>query len=177
MAICSGAEAKDLLAGSHAAARDSYVQARINRVGGAPFFAVVRADKLPENFYANLRSSPQIEKLARSIVGLTLAAQPQGNGLSVVLEGESTSAKNAIAIASLLEISRMGASIAFSEPKAPDQLTNQQATLLDALVRKSTIKQEDRWVRLGFDITPEMVDSGKPASPASTESKGNNSDK
>jgi hypothetical protein len=173
MVICSGAKAKDLLASFHSAAIDSYFQARINRVGGAPFFAVVRTDKLSKSFYANFRSSPQIEKLARSIVGLTLAAQPQGNGLGVVLEGESTSAKNALAIASLLEISRMGASIVLSDPKAPAQLTNQQATLLDSLVRKSTIKQEDRWVRLGFDITPEMVGSGKPASPASTESKGN----
>jgi hypothetical protein len=37
---------------------------------------------------------------------------------------------------------------------------------MDALVRRSRISHQDRWVRLDFDITPEMLGAGDAASPA-----------
>jgi hypothetical protein len=162
IAIASGTKSRDLLTSSYSPGRDSALQTRIDRVAGAPLFAVARTDRLPNSVYASFRNSPQIESLARSVVGLTLAAQPQGDRLQVVLDGETTSSKNALAITTFLEISRMGFSIASSNSKAFGQLAEERAGFLDALIRQSRISRQDRWVRLDFDITPQML-SGSPA--------------
>ncbi len=90
-------------------------------------------------------------------MALTLAAQPQGNVLRVVLEGESTSVQNALAISTFLEFSRMGASLALSNPKTSRQLTDEQGAFLEGLLRESRISRQDRWVRLTFDVTPQML--------------------
>jgi hypothetical protein len=166
IAIASGTRSTELLARRRQTTRDPAFQARIDRVVGAPLFAVLRADALPDSFYANFKSSPQIDSLARTLRTLTLAAQSQRDTLKIVLDGESTSAKDALAISTLLEISRMGASMALPDSKTSAQMSPVQATFMDALVRRSRISHQDRWVRLDFDITPEMLGAGDAASPA-----------
>jgi len=153
--------------------RDAGFQARIARVAGAPIFAAVRTDKLPASVYASFHNSPQIEALARSVRSLTLAAQPQGDILKMTLDGESSSAKDALAIATLAEISRMGAAMALSDPKTSAQPTAQQAKFLDALLRKATIERKGRWVRITLDVTPQMLSSGQPATPGANAEKRN----
>jgi len=146
-----------LWASPHTPRRDPIFQARIDRVAGAPLFAVIRTDRLPDGFYASLRNSSEIEDLARSVRGLTLGGQPGGDILRVVLDGETTSMTNALEIATLLDISRMGAVMALSEPKTRAQMTKEQETFLDALIGQLKITHQDRWVRLRLDITPEML--------------------
>ena len=63
--------------------RDPVLQSRIERVAGAPIFAVARTAHLPVSFYANFHNAPQLEALIRSIQALTLAGQPDGNNLRV----------------------------------------------------------------------------------------------
>ena len=53
-----------------------------------------------------------------------------------------------MAIATVVEISRMGASLALSNSKSSSQLSHEQATFIDALLRRSKITHQDRWVRL-----------------------------
>jgi hypothetical protein len=166
IAIASGGRSTEFLVSSRSTARDPAFQTRIDRVAGASLFAVARTDSLPKSFYKNFHNSPQIEDLAQSVRSLTLAAQPEGDILKVVLDGESTSAKNALAITTVLEISRMGASAALSGPTTSGQFTNEQDVFLDALIRKSTISHQDRWVRLAFDITPSMLGGGNRTPPA-----------
>jgi hypothetical protein len=138
-------------------ARDPAMQARIGRVGGAPIFAVARTDNLPPSFYAAFANSPQLEHLARSVVSLTLAGKPSGDDLKVALDGECNSMKNAIGITTLLEISRMGASMALSDPKTRRQMTKEQAAFLTALVDQLKVNHQDKWVRVTLDITPAML--------------------
>jgi hypothetical protein len=158
IALASGKNPVNLLTASRTGIQDPVFQARINRVAGAPLFAVVRTDRLPDNFYAKLKNSAQIEHLARSVRGLALAAKPGGDILRVALEGETTSATNAVEIATLLDISRMGFSMALSDPKTRAEMTKQQDAFLNALIRQLKITHQDRWVRLRLDITPEMLE-------------------
>jgi hypothetical protein len=157
IALVSGKNPLDLLTTAHAGKRDPAFQARVNRVAGAPLFAVVRTDKLPDSFYLAFKNSAQIEHLARSVRGLAIAAQPGGDILRVALEGETASVTDAIEIATLLDISRMGGSMALSDPKTRAEMTKQQETFLNALIRQLKITHQDRWVRLRLDITPEML--------------------
>lgn len=156
MAIASGAKPADLLT-APSTPRDPIFQARIDRVSGAPLFAAAQTDKLSDSFYANFKNSPEIEDLVRSVSGLTLAAAPQGAILRVALDAETMSPKKALTITTLLEISRMGASMALDNPKSIRQLTNEQATFLDAIIRQAQINRRDRWVRITLDITPQMI--------------------
>ena len=157
IAITSGTGSAELLARARPASPDPALEAGIDRLAGAPIFAMARPDRMPKSFYAGLSKSPQVESLARDVVALTLAAQPQGNVLKVVLDGESTSAQNALTIATFLEFSRMGASLALSNPKTSRQLTDEQGAFLEGLLRESRISRQDRWVRLTFDVTPQML--------------------
>jgi len=147
-------------------ARDALIESRIERVAGAPIFAVARTDNLPPSVYAGLADSPQLEQLARSVVSLTLAGKPSGDDLRVALDGECNSMKNALGISTLLEISRMGASLALSDPKTRRQMTKEQAAFLTALVDQLKVNRQDKWVRVTLDITPAML--GASTNPAKT---------
>ena len=61
---------------SSSASRGPAMQSRIQRVAGAPMFAVARTDRLPQSIYAPLHNSPQLEQIARSVQAITLAGQP-----------------------------------------------------------------------------------------------------
>jgi hypothetical protein len=141
------------------AAEKAAMQERINRVAGAPLFAVARTDNLPASFYDPLRSAPQFESVARSIQGLTLAGQPDGDILHVTLDAECDSMKNAIELATVVESLRLLGSMALADPKARAQMTKEQLALLGPLLNEAKLTHQDRIVRLTLDVTPEMLGS------------------
>jgi hypothetical protein len=158
IAIASGNDARRLLAESlNPSPRDPVMKARLNRVAGAPIFAVARTDNLPQSFYANFANAPQLEKLARSVRGLSLAGKPAGSNIAAALDAECDSVKSAFEISTLLDGFRMVGSMALSDPKALRQMTTEQAAFVQALIRQLNITRQDRWVRLRLDITPEML--------------------
>jgi hypothetical protein len=138
------------------------MQGRIKRVAGAPIFAVARTDRLPASFYAGFKNSPQLEQLAQSIRGLTLAGQPSGNDVNVALDAECDSMTNAIKISTLIDTFRMVGSMALHDPKMRGQMTREQAAFLAALLTRMKVTHQDKWMRLSLAITPEMLGSGKP---------------
>ena len=157
IALASGKEVDALPLPSNFPARDPEMQARLDRVAGAPIFAVARTDNLPDSFYAGLRSSPQLESLARSVQGVTLAGQPEGDLIKMSLDAECDTAKSAFEVGTLLDGFRMMGTLALSDPKTRHQMNRQQAAFLDAVIRKVKIAYQDRWVRLSLDLTPEML--------------------
>lgn len=163
IALASGKDADGLLETPSTLARDPAVQARIDRVGGAPVFAVARTDSLPPGFYANFRNSPQIERLLHSVEGVTLAGQPDGDRIRMALDAECASMENAIELATLLDGLRVLGSMALADPKTRRQMAPQQSAFLDALVRDAKVSHQDRWVRLTLDVTPAMLGSPTPA--------------
>jgi hypothetical protein len=155
--LASGKDASDLFTATGATARDQNMQARIARVAGAPIFAVARTDQLPASFYSNFGNSTQLERMARSVRGLTLAGQPDGEKIKIALDAECDSMTNALQLASLLDILRMGSSLALSDPKTRQQMSREQAAFLRAVVSQVRVAHQDKWVRLTLDVTPEML--------------------
>jgi hypothetical protein len=160
IALAGGNNASTLLAGIQSGgsgARDAALQSRIERVAGAPIFAVARTSNLPASFYANFRNAPQLDQLVRSIQALTLAGQPNGDNLKVALDAESDSMKNAMQISFLLETGRMAGSMALSSSDARRQLTREQIGFLNSLLSDAKITHRDKLIRLSFTITREML--------------------
>jgi hypothetical protein len=158
IAIASGKNAREILdQASHPAKRDPVMKARIERVAGAPIFAVARTDNLPDSLYSAFGNAQQLEKLARSVRGLSLAGQPDGNNIRAALDAECDTVKSAFELSTLLDGFRMVGSMALSDPKSLRQMTKEQAAFLQALIRQLKITRQDRWVRLRLDLTPQML--------------------
>jgi hypothetical protein len=162
IAIAGGQSATELLARINPAGssrRDPNMQSRIDRVAGAPIFAVARTDHLPPSIYESFRNAPQLEQLARSVQAITLAGQPDGNNLRITLDAECDSLKNALTISVLLEGGRMAGSMALSDPNTRRQMTKEQIAFLGALVNRAQITHQNKTVRLVLDITPAMLNA------------------
>jgi hypothetical protein len=160
IALASGKNATALLTSispTGSAPRDAALQSRIERVAGAPVFAVARTSNLPASFYANFRNAPQLDQLIRSIQALTLAGQPDGDNLKVAIDAESDSMKDAMQISFLLETGRMAGSMALSSPDARRQMTREQIAFLNSLLSDAKITHRDKLIRLNFTITRDML--------------------
>jgi hypothetical protein len=160
IALAGGRNAAALLATvnpSGSASRDAVLQSRIERVAGAPIFAVARTSNLPTAFYANFHNAPQLELLIRSIQALTMAGQPDGDNLKIAVDAESDSMKNAMQISFLLETGRMAGSMALSSPDARRQLTHEQIEFLNSLLGGAKITHRDKLIRLDLIITQAML--------------------
>lgn len=155
--LASGTGAENLLAPLSSLRRDPEMQSRIDRVAGSPIFAVARTDNLPASFYGNLKSAPQFEALARSVKGLTLAGQPDGNLIHVTLDAECDSMTDAMKFATFLDGFRILGAVALADPKTRRQMTPEQFSLLEALINQAKVTPQDRWVRLTVDITAAML--------------------
>lgn len=172
VAIASGKNATDLLTGSGvtgpavtsstAITRDPETQARIDRVAGAPLFAVARADRLPASIYSGLDNSPQLKSLVRSIQAVTLAGVPKGDALSISLDGECDSMLSAQRVGTVLQGLLMIGSMAIKDPKQRGDMTPQQAAFLSALLADAKVTTQDKWVRATLDLTPAILGSGSP---------------
>jgi len=137
--------------------RDPAMQSRIQRVAGAPLFAVARTDRLPQSIYAPLHSSPQLEQIARSVQAITLAGQPDRNNLKITIDAECDALKNAVQLAFLLETGKMAGSMALSDPRTRSQMTKEQFTFVEALINRATINHQNKIVRITLEITPDML--------------------
>ena len=164
IAIASGKNADALLDVSNPLPRDPAMQSRIDRVAGAPVFAVARMDNLPDNFYANFRSAPQVDKFVRSIRALSLSGKPQSDGIFMALDAECDSTKNAFEISTLLDGLRLFGSMAISDPSTRHQMTKEQYTFAKDFLKHVEIAHQDKWVRVTLDITPEMLSAASAAS-------------
>jgi hypothetical protein len=163
ISLASGRNGIDLLAQPGSPPRDSATRARIERVAGAPIFAVARTDNLPASFYANFRNFPQLEHLVRSVRGLSLAGTPDGEQIKAVLDAECDSIKNALELATTLDGLRIFGSMALADPRTRRQMTPEQYAFLKTLLDRVKVTHQDKWVRLTLEITPEMLGASRPA--------------
>lgn len=127
-------------------------------MAGAPIFAVARMTDLPSSFYKGLGTSPQLERLAQTVSGLSLAGQPERDTIKLVLEAECDSLNDAFQLATFLDVTRMGAAVALSNPNT-HEMSKLQAALLLAISRQLKVAYDDRWVRLSLDVTPQMLEA------------------
>jgi hypothetical protein len=159
--IASGQNPVSLLTSAIAPPDDAAIQARINRVSGAPIFAVAQTTELPKSFYSNFQNSPQLEQLARSIQEITLAAQPSGNNINTVVDAQCDSLKNALEISTLLDGFRVIGRAELADPNVRRQMTRQQNEFLTELLNHANVSRDSNWVRVSFKITPAMLASSR----------------
>ncbi|HXW61097.1 MAG TPA: hypothetical protein VEJ45_00730 [Candidatus Acidoferrales bacterium] len=157
MALASGTDGVRLLSQPDPASRGGPTEERIDRVAGAPLFAVARTDNLPASLYENLRGVPQLQTLARSVRGLVLAGQPDGEVIHLTLDAECDSMTSALELATVVDSLRLLGSMALADPKARPQMTKPQVAFLSAVLNQAQLTHEDRWVRLSLDVTPAML--------------------
>jgi len=172
IALAGGRNPTDLLTrvnpnASSASSRGPAMQSRIQRVAGAPMFAVARTDRLPQSIYASLHNSPQLEQIARSVQAITLAGQPDRDNLKLTIDAECDALKNAVQLAFLLETGKMAGSMALSDPRTRRQMTKEQFMFVSALINRATINHQNKIVRLTLEITPDMLATAPPK-PAAT---------
>jgi hypothetical protein len=170
IALAGGRNATDLLArvnpnASSASSRGPAMQSRIQRVAGAPMFAVARTDRLPQSIYAPLHNSSQLEQIARSVQAITLAGQPDRDNLKITIDAECDALKNAVQLAFLLETGKMAGSMALSDPRTRRQMTKEQFAFVEALINRATINHQNKVVRITLEITPDML-AAAPAPPS-----------
>jgi hypothetical protein len=170
IALAGGRNATDLLArvnpnASSASSRGPAMQSRIQRVAGAPMFAVARTDRLPQSIYAPLHNSSQLEQIARSVQAITLAGQPDRDNLKITIDAECDALKNAVQLAFLLETGKMAGSMALSDPRTRRQMTKEQFAFVEALINRATINHQNKVVRIALEITPDML-AAAPAPPS-----------
>jgi len=155
--LASGPNAEAHILSTESPGLDPPIRALVDHVSGASFFAAARADALPKSIYASIGQSSQIASMARSIQGLTLAGRPNADNLDLALDAQCDSTKNALEISTLLGGLRIFGSLALSDPKTKNQMTKEQAKFLAALLAQVQIRQQDNWVRVTWEITPQML--------------------
>jgi hypothetical protein len=155
--LLTSGETLSLLAPAGSAKENDAMRARIKRVAAAPIFAAARTDMLPPTFYDSFKNAPQLETLARSVRGLTLAGEPQGDRIDMALDAECDSLSHAAELATLLDTFRIFGGVALSDPKTRGQMTKEQAAFLAALASQVKVTHQEHWVRLTLAVTPEML--------------------
>jgi len=160
LALASGPDPAQLLSQTNAPAQNAVIEDRIDRVAGAPVFAVAETDRLPASLYESLRGAPQFQNVARSVRGLMLAGQPDGDLIHLTLDAECDSMTSAVELATVVDSLRLLGSIVLADPKTRRHMTRQQVAFLTALLEQAKLSHQDRWVRLALDVTPAMLGQG-----------------
>jgi hypothetical protein len=157
IALASGSDPSELLSGPTPAVTAGVTQERVDRVAGAPIFAVARTDNFPASLYQGLGGAPQFQALARGVQDLMLAGQPDGDLIHLTLDAECDSVARAAELATVVDGLRLFGSLALADPKTRHQMTKQQVAFLAALLSQAKLTHQDRWVRLALDVTPAML--------------------
>lgn len=156
--LASGKDAASLLGPLASHSFDPAVEALVDRVSGAPVFAVARTDNLPPTFYDNFRSSPELGRMTRNVRGLTFAGEPKADALELSLDAECDSITHALEMSTLLDGLRLVGSMALADPKTRQQMTREQYDFAMALLSQAKISHENRWVRLRLDLGPSVLE-------------------
>lgn len=167
LALASVVSVENMLGHSRVHPSDPAMRARIARVAGAPIFAVAQTDNLPKELQLNLGNFDQLRKLLEGIRAIAAAGRPQGENFEVAADTDCDSALHALQLATLLDGLRMFGRAALSDPKTRQQMTREQAALLDTLLRTANVSHDSHWMRINLEITPAML---RPALPSARHS-------
>jgi hypothetical protein len=155
--LASGPNAETHILGAESLGLDPPIRALVDHVSGASFFVAARADALPKSIYTSIGQSSQIANMAMRIQGLTLAGRPNADNLDLALDAQCDSTKSALEISTLLGGLRIFGPLALSDPKTKSQMTKEQAKFLATLLAQVQIRQQENWVRITWEVTPQML--------------------
>lgn len=141
------------------AKKDSATRERIARVSGAQFFAVAQTDDLPKAIGVHELQSGQLNRVLKSVRGITLSGHPEGNNFILAAEADCDSLPNALQLSTLLDTMRWLGRAALADPRTRAQMHASDAALLDSLLRVATVSHESHSVRLRLELTPQILQS------------------
>ena len=145
---------------------DGPTRERISHVAGATVFAVAKTDNLPKLLANSQFQSGQLNRLLKSIRGISLAAHPDGNKLTVAAEADCDSMSNALQLSATLDALRWIGRAALADPKTREQMSREDAANLDTLLRVASVSHQDHFLRIRLELTPEMLRTVSPPPPA-----------
>ncbi len=169
MAIAQSASLHPVFSKSSGTSLDAGTRDRISRVTGATFFAVAKTDDLPKAIAIPGMQSGQLNRIVRSIRGLTFAGHPDGNKLVVAAEADCDSMTDALQLSALLDTLRWLGRAALADPKTREQMRPEDAAALDRILKIASVSRDSHWVRVRADIPPDILK----ASPPPAHSTGN----
>jgi len=141
--------------GDSSAAQD--FSTRVERVSGAPLFAVWRASSLPQNFAPGGIQSQQLTDLVRSLRWVNVAMQPMTDRLRLTFEGECDTPDQAATLEGALSTLRLFADGMLTSQGTKNQMNPQTLTLLHQLLDSAAISHNDRWVNFSLDLSQELL--------------------
>jgi hypothetical protein len=160
IAISQGQSLDPILSKSGSASLDAATRDRLASVNGATFFAVARTDDLPKAIAIAGVQSGQLNRILKSVRGLSLAGHPDGNKLVVAAEANCDSMSNALQLSALLQTLQVLGRAALADPKTRAQMRANDADALDTLLRIASVSRDGHRVRIRANIPPDIL---KPA--------------
>ena len=153
---------------------DAATRNRIAHVAGATVFAVAKTENLPKLLANAQFQSGQLNRLLKSIRGISLAAHPDGNKLTVAAEADCDSISNALQLSAALDAMRWIGRAALADPKTRAQMSPEDAANLDTLLKVASVSHEDHFLRIRLELTPETLRTvSAPPPPSKPSSKKN----
>jgi len=146
---------------------------RFQRLARSPVFAVFRqeagaGDALVAEAPGGLRS-PQLSSLIEQLEWITVAGNPENEGLRVTAEGDTSAAANARQFADLLNSILVLAQAGLNDAKTRQQLRPATRAAYLELLKSARVETVDRGdlnsVRLSIEITPAFLESARPSGP------------
>lgn len=137
------------------------------RLAGTPIFAILRQDSGTASVLAQAPGglrSPQLAALLAQLQWITIAGKPEGNLLRVGIEGECLTEGTVRQLKELLSGIVVMAQMGLNDPKTRKQLDPELRAGYLELLQSADIQLVDRGtsktVRVVFDVTPKLLETG-----------------
>lgn len=127
---------------------------KVRRVSGSPLFGLGAIPTSPP-----ARSGGQLERLLATIRWWSLAVRPEDNRLLFVADAECETEDDARQLAGAVDGLRALGRALLGEKAVRQQLPPESALMIEAVLQRGQVSQQQREVRFHFDVTPEMLAS------------------
>ena len=173
IALTNGATLDALLSPLHADSDSLAWRERFRRLGGSPFFAVVRQDAAAGSALSAQApgglQSPQLTALIDQLQWITFAGKPEADHLRVVLEGEGSADAPTRQLSEVINGLLVLAQAGLSDRKVRQELQPEVRESYLEMLKSADVAQIDRGetksVRLMFDLTPKFLENARTAMP------------
>lgn len=162
MALASGRDLSSVLAVEGRPTRPPEMQQRISRVAGAPLFVIGEVEDLARQLPLNFGNSQQLQTLLGSIRGFAIAGQPKAANFNLAADLDCDTVSHAFQLATLLDSLRWLGRAALADPRNRQQMSHDQAQLLDTLLRTVSVAHYSNKIQLRLEATPTMLREALP---------------
>lgn len=157
IAISQGMPLDSVLTGQDHGSPNPAMTKRTERVAGATFFVVARANDLATASQVPELQTGPMRKSIDSIQMLTLAGKPDANKLTIAVEGQCDSLPHALQLMATLEGVRILGRVALAGAAKNHQIDQADAATLDKLLAMAAISRSENYVRIRVELSSEFL--------------------